>query len=560
MRNDRVVKIYLSELADRALRFHMHLEAIEKEFYQPAPGLGGDTIPRDKPIFLNSFRQCVWNILDTVIRLSSPKLFPVDDAKRDEIMAVARHGFVSINHLHESGLVHLPRPTEPVELRRFCRIISRHVLRQDEADVAVYVTETIPEGAYAGDPVSEIKQEDFARLNELTREITNAPALLLPDVKEAEAIHVTISRVDARNPVRWPTLLHEAGHRLLPDAMPKNKRLDQQFDEWLLDETRDRLSALSVDIYSWLTEVWCDLFAALVMGPSFYFSQFSAFAASPQIDIKLDSKHPPHSFRLRLIAMFLRHRYPSLVRSEKLLSNMRECAEVAEYWDRSGPVNLKNNDVLKVCFDSMRFFFQEHFFSGSGTEPENFDLNFQGMVRYVKEISPEGLESMATELARGLPIPSKVVSDAVPFAEEPTSVQEVLLAAWLHRLGELRDKTLSALSTPTHLEWRVFLATLVLPPIERFDDAVLRSLQISEWLHLLTPRSPARIKKRSKPSDTRVLHPILLNDAEILELLTNGELRIRPLVDLEQQLGSTSLDIRLGTSFEVYLPACRRTS
>lgn len=31
-----------------------------------------------------------------------------------------------------------------------------------------------------------------------------------------------------------------------------------------------------------------------------------------------------------------------------------------------------------------------------------------------------------------------------------------------------------------------------------------------------------------------------------------------PLVDVDQQLGSTSFDIRLGTTFEVYLPACRR--
>ena len=50
-----------------------------------------------------------------------------------------------------------------------------------------------------------------------------------------------------------------------------------------------------------------------------------------------------------------------------------------------------------------------------------------------------------------------------------------------------------------------------------------------------------------------------MNDREIADLLENRELRFLPLVDLDQQLGSTSLDVRLGTSFEVYLPAYRRS-
>ena len=51
----------------------------------------------------------------------------------------------------------------------------------------------------------------------------------------------------------------------------------------------------------------------------------------------------------------------------------------------------------------------------------------------------------------------------------------------------------------------------------------------------------------------------LLADGEILALLRKGDLHIIPLVNIEVQLGSASLDIRLGTSFQIYLPASRRT-
>jgi dCTP deaminase len=45
-----------------------------------------------------------------------------------------------------------------------------------------------------------------------------------------------------------------------------------------------------------------------------------------------------------------------------------------------------------------------------------------------------------------------------------------------------------------------------------------------------------------------------LNDIQIRELLLNDELKIIPLIDFDKQRGSTSIDLRLGPSFQIYQP------
>lgn len=47
---------------------------------------------------------------------------------------------------------------------------------------------------------------------------------------------------------------------------------------------------------------------------------------------------------------------------------------------------------------------------------------------------------------------------------------------------------------------------------------------------------------------------MILIDKDIFHYLKNDKIRIIPLININEQLGSTSLDIRLGTSFEVFFP------
>jgi dCTP deaminase len=561
MDNNILVEISLGELCDRALRFQLHLDAIESEFYTVSAGLAADTIPRDKPVFLESFRHCIWMILETVMKLSVASKEPINDGRREQFLGVIRSAFLCIDRLHNQELVHLPRPSESIELRRFCRVISKHVLSDETTNLSVYVTEATIDGSYAGDPISRIKSKEFGRFADLVNDLPDIAPLNQLVTEGAGAIHVTIARIDARNPVRWPTLFHEAAHKLLNLAITDGKPLDVHFREWLPAELLEEISTLKFDTLNWLTEIWCDLLAALVMGPAFFFSQFAAFVAAPPVVAEMEKHYPPHGFRLRLIAGILQHHYPELMASKALRKHVQECVSVIEYWDKSQNLDVASNRRLKIAFDGMRGFFQEHFFSGSGTDLENFQQKFEKMVKYVRAIDASSLLLMQQELKKGLPIPSKPRNATAPLVEEPSSLQEVLLVAWMVRLETLRGDTLRAFTTSVPADWEAFLETTVLPSIARFDDAVLRSIQLAEWLHLLGPDAVTKVIPASSDLDLiKSKRPALLTDREIVALLSSKELRVLPLVNLEQQLGSTSLDIRLGTSFEVFLPAYRHTS
>jgi len=578
MDNRHLARAYLGELLDRVLRFDMHLSLVEKEFYH-GPIARSDA-GQDRPLFLDSFRACVDDVLSVVYELGLRCDADLANDELTAVMRIARHGFTAVTELHETGLLHLPRPSEPTELRRFLRMISRHVLMRPKPDLAVYITEATTETAFAENPLTRIRRRAIASLLNMASSfssIENPESSLaradhdFSEGADAElGIHVTIARVDARNPLRWPSLMHEAAHKLLGLDIVGPKSLHDQFEEWLPEILRQDIRQLpmagQISVKSWLIEVWCDLFAALVLGPTFFFRQFAAFVTNPA-DVTMNPDYPPHALRLRLIRGCLRHRYPDVSQDETIRTQMDECFAIVEYWDKMQGNHLGANKDFKLLFDAMREFFQDHFFSGPGTADENFRKKYENMVRYVREIDLDQLRQMQHAVSEGLPAPSKPHRSGVWLAEEPTSIQEVLLAAWLDRLTNTRMASLSDFTAGGAPNGEGSRAKL-LRRLERFDDAVLRSLQLAEWLHVLVPEAPKSLDsdlsgRRAAPNEQRRqlgqdALP-LLNDREISQLLEDGALKIVPLVDLDQQLGSTSLDIRLGTSFEVYLPAYMRT-
>ena len=562
MDNQEIAKIYLGELLDRVLRFESHLATVEEtEFYRSIAGRSDSGASLEGgPLFLDSFRECLDQLLAIVFHLARRTSNPLSNDDLDQLMLILRQGFITVNQLHHDGLVHLPRPSEPIELRRFLRMIARHVLAREKPDLAVYITEETTETAFADDPLAKLKIRDVSELAELATTFLNGESVEAFTESGEFGIHVTIARIDARNPLRWPTLLHETAHRLISKDITGDQSLEEQFSHWHSEPVNNTIDELEVDRQSWLTEVWCDLFAALVLGPAFYFGQYAAFVTSPPSDSALSKEYPPHGCRLRLIWDCLRHRYRSLTQAHEIRNHMVECLAVVEYWDKYHRLDIERNHALKVFYDAMRCFFQEHFFSGSGTDGESLREKFRKMVRYVEELDPARLTAMQQAISEGLPAPSKPTQSGVWLAEEPTSIQEVLLAAWLDRLDRLREKSVDVLisrdAPPSSPEEKAD----VLGPVKRFDDAVLRSLQLAEWLHVISPQKPADLSNDLHSSGANPSNEAsLLNDREIADLLKGGDLRFLPLVDLDQQLGSTSLDVRLGTSFEVYLPAYRRS-
>ena len=553
----RIARAYVSELLDRIVRFDMHLSIVEEEFYT-RQGFSGD-IAVERPLFLTSFKKCVDDLLTIVTMLSEECRAIADDNAATSVMLKAKHGFLVLAELHETGLVHLPRPSEPTELKRFLRMIARHVLTRPRPDLAVYMTETTSESAFPDDPIRTLQESGgvaaLVRLMNLPPNGTNSSPF---GEQKDRGIHVTIPRIDARNPLRWPSLIHEAAHKLIsPDVIGADD-IEELFVSSLPNGVAAAVREVRLDLRSWLTEIWCDLFASLVVGPAFFFSQYSAFISSPSDGI-LNSKYPPHSLRLFLIANCQRHLY-TIAKTPSVRDRMVSCMELVDYWDRSFGLHIESNASLKLVADCMRLFFMEHFFGGTASEAENFRRKYDKMARYVLEIGPDQLRHIQVSISEGLPVPSKPSRSGVWLAEEPTSIQEVLLAAWLDRLERLLPAGLEIASGRTTESLN---REELLKPFLRFDDAVLRSLQIAEWLHVLIDTTPSRraasfaeeCARACDEQDEQRSREYLINDVGIAQLLKSGNLKIVPLVDLELQLGAASFDIRLGTSFEVYLPA-----
>ena len=60
--------------------------------------------------------------------------------------------------------------------------------------------------------------------------------------------------------------------------------------------------------------------------------------------------------------------------------------------------------------------------------------------------------------------------------------------------------------------------------------------------------------EEEKSEYVKSLSPSILVDHQIRELLKLDKLKVLPLINIDAQLGSTSLDVRLGTTFQIYQP------
>jgi len=137
--------------------------------------------------------------------------------------------------------------------------------------------------------------------------------------------------------------------------------------------------------------------------------------------------------------------------------------------------------------------------------------------------------------------------------ENPTFIQEILLAAWMYRNNDFKKEIFIKfyIEDKTSEEILIDIAN----SFQRFDKSILRSIQVSEWFDLL--ENEINIEKLNKilinNNEAQILESGILTDFEILSSIRDNNLKIIPIINIEKQLGSTSFDIRLGTSFQVYL-------
>ena len=557
---------------------------------------------------LDPYNECLIKILRCSLSLSTP-LFnggtSHEGERCDSLINEIQELIHLINQLHRK-LGFLPRPPEPPELRRFGRILAKHSMKlskSEKSEISIYVDENIAEETLYVDPLAEFKDKVInIKVNEINKIIGENTIDKCSNELETAGFHVTIPRIDASNSCRWPTLVHELAHKILKSEPFKDYSIEDDFNKFI-DTVRSEVSLdinsnPKIDIKKWLEECWCDLLGAIVMGPAFWFSQASVFIFGGKSEDfgKIGPTHPPHLFRLLLITNILRHRFKDAFFQNCEIS-LDLYRKLFDYFDiKCDDGFLKKSDI-RYIFDLFKAYFIDNFFTKNddgSLSLANPSLNehIASLIKYTSDIKAEVIDSMVLKLEEGAPVPSYRTYKNDSFQERPSHVQEVLFAAWLYRNNKFKDSILKeydeilkeVLSDDSRL-WDKFRKTIV-KKFRGFNFSVLRSIQVGEWFDLLGGKQEAidYLKKKcsstkevttaqeeetveqsggeaqedllntSEKADEGESHGTVLADYEIYELLKSEDLLIIPLMNLKEQLGSTSLDIRLGTSFQVFYP------
>lgn len=552
-----IARLHLFELVERTSRFYVHLDEIRDQFYF-AEGSRID----DKRIFLHSYKKCLLKITEISIEISKKITNGRPTEKQlNNCLSCINNLFSSLSKLH-AELKHLPRPSEPIELRRFSRIIDKHVINfqkitdnisnNNHIQISIYVSEEMGDAAYVEDPLLLYKDQKLNNTIEACNDLLKKKIEKMQTPSEiGDRFHITIPRIDANNPCRWPILIHELGHHLMKETFFKTGEIEKDFETFLIQEQKEALVEIkktnSINIKSWLTECWCDLFACVLFGPAFWFAQYSSLIA--EINNTDYIGYPPPLFRLNLIYNILNHRFEKTLFKD-LKKAIHDSELVIEHLDSVNANGfIKNND-----FKELYIYFREFFRVKFGKDELNGNL--KNFIKYTEEIHEDTIKEFFNQLKELLPIPSKKVYKS-NVTQRPSFVQEILLTAWLFRNKDLKEDILRALSGINMPDLEKEYEEKILKIFRRFDQSILRSIQVSEWFDMLFDTDFVQAdleleKELNKKFEIKHAPYIQLNDREIYRLIKNFELKIIPIINLKEQLGATSLDIRLGTSFQLF--------
>jgi dCTP deaminase len=563
------IQQYIFETIDKIVRFYIHLDEIKEQFYYDEKAKINNKI-----YFINSYES----VLDKFLLLTSMHFAKTGTSELDATQFESAYEFTNkifnlSNILHEN-LIHLPRPSEPLELRRFSRVIDKQVYvfkrlenRKGAPHISIYVKEEVVEGVYALDPLSELKDK---QVNDLINEFNKTFHSNIPIFNETtdNPLHITIPRIDANNPCHWPTLMHEVAHKLMGDIFPGSTTIEDDFLASLKESQKQDVIKIigehHIVLHNWLIECWCDLFAAVSMGHSVLFSQFLFFLNEPDknTDTGFDfdtrkRKYPPSSFRAILIAQILSHRFSRdlFLAIQREITNFEDLLEMK---DKKNKLPFYDNPHLLILFEYFKIYFLEHFFAkkemhdiSNTNNGATLNERFQDIIKFVKELDVHVLNKLNDNLNTGLPIPSKRIENESAISEEPTSVQEILLAGWMHRNTGFKQQVLKIVEAiGGAAELTLESKSELLKSFKRFDQSILSSIQVSEWFDLLKPEDVTFNIKNIHTNSTESSR--LLVDYEIGKAICNNKIRVIPVINFNKQLGSTSFDIRLGTSFEIF--------
>lgn len=501
-----------------------------------------------------------------------------------------RNLFAALIKLREE-LAILPKQEEPIELYRFLRIFNRDGIATTEEDDIKFVLYTAPDGevstysTYENTPLEEYETKVLKVA--LERIYKSTPDNIPQD--GGFSYHIRIRREVTETPLFWPILAHEIGHQVMRLPLFEKRYIQNAFSKYLgktdtankyhpsfnqlLDKINLKYGSPPLDsegkidtdeiFRSWLTECWCDIYAYFATGPAFIFAQRNAmFIENINNDSDIGSYiHPPAYLRLLVLQAISINFQDKFSDTNGISIDPLDSSLCEDLLHQGEGIPDLIYDVAQWLID----FFNSHF-----KMLDSDTLNLHAHITKLKECSTvftvQSLEKLIERIDKGYPIPS-VSIDSDSFEERETSVHEIMMAAWISHDNNLTSEVVDLFSenfeecriSEIDNQWNFFTSEIA-PIYERFNQAVLRSLQISEWVSLLKPSHEEKQNKvRSLNSEFSCVEcfncdTTLLVDHEIKKLLKSEQLKVIPLIHLESQLGSTSLDVRLGPTFQTYQP------
>lgn len=550
--NKPTVENFTYELIERIVRFICHLEDIENQFYRKNSY---------KLALIDNYKCSLKTLLDLTFD-SYRSLETQDNTKSLGFLQRILH---LVNELHTKHLAVLPRPSEPIELTRFERVIRTQVVKladnKKNQDICVSMYEKIGEEVQK-DQLHAYKEKIQALIEEYNLDIKISNNI---EYNNTNKLHISIPRIDTSNTFRWPSLLHEVAHSLLEHVNFESGDLTEDFKKFIDFGNNKSIneyfvsvadeSSYGAKLSNWLRECWCDLFACILIGPSLYFSQYLAFLNEEKQSNT--QTHPPIGFRMDLIEAILTHRFPKELKS-KIDPYILECDNLITAISEN-----VYEPTLTHIYNTFNGYFANHFFEQTGVQgnPE-ISKKLKTLITKYININSEVIDFLVQRLNDGLPIPIiKIINHRGCYEEIPTYVQEIFLASWVSRIDILRPKVLKSIknSSSNRNTYQAVKAEII-----RHDQSVLKSIQVSEWVELLIDKT----KRPDKITVFKAINTFKLNatgtlvDKEIKGLIESDELKIIPLIHYNlkskkrtlSQIGTTSIDVRLGTNFQMFYP------
>lgn len=496
--------------------------------------------------------------------------------------------------IHEGALPTIPRLVEPIELHSYLRQSGGAVDLKGPASPLIFATERLGMHIYPNSLAGllkklAIRQKLTARARHYSSEISKLAEVTLSKTNGAldsgdettEGAYVAIPAIDIHNPMRWPSLWHELAHHQLNrpgfNIHDEFKRFVNGDDstggvyknicirmyekaiwdkEINLDPADQATQETAGDtlIRRWLVECWCDAFGVRRAGLGFLYSQLHDFMFCwPNYlatSFTFSQPYPPADFRLRLcknLAIERLKRRRASTNSDLLKriisAYQEEESKFLALTARSSTAAPKFPDYYSLLLS---------FFKGHDSLNPNYSV--------VEEIAATTFADLEDDLKSGLPIPA--IEDRSKGVSRAANVSEIVLIGWMVRNEQTRTKILDTFNNFSNGSInRSECIQLALDIIDRSDDSMKRSIQVSEWFSILSDTS-SKVAQEISPTSVSVQQPItqepgLISDHEIRRLIfpNPGEkptLRVIPLINHDVQLKGTVVDLRLGHNFEIF--------